>query len=245
MREISFMLGTLVQVMPLSPPPPSAPLLRPSQLNDIGTFFVTALSTAKHNGATEKLHLGFEAVARCALRESSPELNRLPGQWLQTLFEPVARRGQSRTSIVRRSAGLPLAFVALCHAEQNGAARTLLPTAAQRLLDVARSSRGGARCAGEPAGAGATVAQPASASEEPWPRVHAFNCLRTIFASAALAGDASGFFAEGLQACVLAMTASEWDVRCLYSFNIRAVCFAQKTSCVSAPGCESRLTQMV
>ena len=52
------MLGALARTLPLSPPAPLQPLLTVAQVDEIGHFFVSALATAKHNGATEKLHLG-------------------------------------------------------------------------------------------------------------------------------------------------------------------------------------------
>ena len=57
---------------------------------------------------------------RRLLREPSPALNRLPGRWLAGLLARVREAGQSRDDIVRRSAGLPYAFVALFLAEPPG-----------------------------------------------------------------------------------------------------------------------------
>lgn len=54
------------------------------------------------------------------LREPSPALNRLPARWLAGLLARVREAGQSRDDIVRRSAGLPYAFVALFLAEPLG-----------------------------------------------------------------------------------------------------------------------------
>ena len=150
-----------------------------------------------------------QAVARRLLAESNAALHRLPCQWLDALLARVTRPNQTRTDIVRRSAGIPLAFLALCLAEAQGASRTLLPTAIRSLLVIAR---------GEPSDSianesTASGTEDDAADVQPWPRVHAFNCLRTVFDSAALAADASGFFAEGIEACVLAMTCPDWEVR--------------------------------
>ncbi len=62
------------------------------------------------------------------LLEASPELNRLPQLWLTHLLDHMQRPGQSRDDIVRRSAGLPAAFVALFTAEPTGHPKTLLYT---------------------------------------------------------------------------------------------------------------------
>jgi hypothetical protein len=62
------------------------------------------------------------------LLEASPELNRLPQLWLTHMLDHMQRPGQSRDDIVRRSAGLPAAFVALFTAEPTGHPKTLLYT---------------------------------------------------------------------------------------------------------------------
>ena len=60
------------------------------------------------------------------LVEASPQLNSLPQQWLHHLLAHMQREGQSRDDIVRRSAGLPAAFVAVFTAEPTGHPKTLL-----------------------------------------------------------------------------------------------------------------------
>ena len=62
------------------------------------------------------------------LLEASPQLNSLPQLWLQHLLDHMQRPGQSRDDIVRRSAGLPAAFVALFTAEPTGHPKALLYT---------------------------------------------------------------------------------------------------------------------
>lgn len=60
------------------------------------------------------------------LLEASPQLNSLPQQWLHHLLAHMQRAGQSRDDIVRRSSGLPAAFVAVFTAEPTGHPKTLL-----------------------------------------------------------------------------------------------------------------------
>ena len=60
------------------------------------------------------------------LLESAAELNKLPQQWLEVMLAHIQRSGQSRDDIVRRSAGIPCAFVALFAAEPTGHPKTLL-----------------------------------------------------------------------------------------------------------------------
>ena len=70
------------------------------------------------------------------LLESAPELNQLPQLWLQTLLAHVQRPGQSRDDIVRRSSGIPFAFVALFAAEPTGHPKTLLATGDPAVLST-------------------------------------------------------------------------------------------------------------
>ncbi|KAL0033537.1 hypothetical protein WJX79_002523 [Trebouxia sp. C0005] len=103
----------------------------------------------------------------------------------------MQRPGQSRDDIVRRSAGLPAAFVALFTAEPTGHPKTLLYTGMRELLRVAGDD----------------------SQQEPWARVHAINTLRLTFSDRNLANDVSGFFAEGLQVAIVAMGGGAWEVR--------------------------------
>lgn len=57
------------------------------------------------------------------LRERAPALNCLPRRWLGELLARTAAPGQSRDDILRRSAGLPAALVALFLAEPGNQAR--------------------------------------------------------------------------------------------------------------------------
>jgi hypothetical protein len=306
MKEVGLLLGRMTQLLCLAPPAPLPPLLSYTDLNTIGTFFTHALSNIKHNGATEKLHLGFGSLCRVLLMQQHVDLNGLPAVWLKNLLEVLTRRDQTRTNIVRRSAGLPLAFLAAFVAEPTGSSKRLLPWAAKQLLGIAAGSSpqqpipmavSGQRTADDmvvaheldplskglgfmavgkqrnpgaafvshngvpqsmqrlatpskttlfnrPSETASTLSGCQKASQESastsnsafgmnfqkadavpvedynedalddgvWMRVHAFNCLRVMFDSSALAADISAFLAEGLKLCVLAMLDAHWEV---------------------------------
>ena len=218
-REISLLLRCLVvQLLPVSLPSAQVQPLCAKQVSAIGSMFVEALTSVKHNGATEKLQQGLEGIAHALLRAASPELTVLPSQWLTQLLAYLQSTGQTRTSIVRRSAGSPLAIQALCHAESQLPQRPMLLAALQQLLAIATCTNDGQsqqqgqqiRASSSPQRSDSAAGQ---AAVQPWPRVHAFNCLRVLFDSATLSADASARFADGVQACVEAMTAAEWEVR--------------------------------
>ena len=242
LREVSFLLGSLASHIPISTTS-NAAVLSLEQLDGIGCFLAGALASVRHNGETEKLHLGFEIVARSALRQQGAPAAALPARWLQQLLLALERSGQGRTHITRRSAGLPPGVLALCHAEPQGPSKPLLATAMARLLRVASgecqqlaaqaavdTGSTGAAEAGTPLTACAASGSDAchcdatcmldhknggsKLESAPWPRVHAFNCLRALFASSALAADASAWCSEGLRACIEAFTAQDWEVCC-------------------------------
>lgn len=165
-------------------------LLQSTQISSIGEFFVSSLCVVKHNGATRKLQLAFEQVCCRLLQQHSKELNMLPHAWLLRIIEISQKPGQGRTDIVRRSSGFPLAIAAICVAE-GSASQRLLSVTLQKLLQSARTA------------------------EEPWPRVHAFNCLRVIFETAALIKGAAASLADGVRASIEGIAEQEWEV-CAY-----------------------------
>ena len=200
-KEIAATLATLITRVPiLAEAAPAAAaagsratgFLSHGQVRGIGEYFVESLCTLKHNGATRKLEQRFELVCKRLLRQQDAALAALPRAWLLRVLAFLRRPGQTRSDIVRRSAGVPSAVAAVCQAEPAGAAKRLLPLALRALLDTARGP---------------------AASGEPWPLVHAFNCLRTVFESSALAMDAAAVFAEGIETSILGMSADEWEVR--------------------------------
>ena len=102
---------------------------------------------------------------------------------------------------MRRSAGQPCALTALFEAEPDSCCqRGLMAAGMRELLGVACGvSAGGDSQAGAAAGP-ATVAASCGTAEggdDPWPRVHAFNCLRMAFQHSSLAVDSSAFVAPG------------------------------------------------
>ncbi|KAL0046958.1 hypothetical protein WJX82_002976, partial [Trebouxia sp. C0006] len=195
MKEVSLLMGSLATYAPLPAVHGSnnsqEHMLEPQQLADMGSAFLRILTTMKHNGAIDKTQAGFTALVQRILLEASPELNRLPQLWLTHMLDHMQRAGQSRDDIVRRSAGLPAAFVALFTAEPTGHPKTLLYTGTRELLRVAGDE----------------------SQQEPWARVHAINTLRLTFSDRNLANDVSGFFADGLQVAIIAMGGSAWEVR--------------------------------
>ena len=146
MKEVSLLLGSLAKTVPLQSSAgdggggsAQASLLSMGQLQALGEHFLDTLLTMKHNGAVEKTGVGFTALASRMLRSAEAAHGALPRAWLERLLRAAARGGQGMDDVLRRSAGLPHAFMALLHAEPKGAPRVLLPRALEALLKAAEA----------------------------------------------------------------------------------------------------------
>eukprot|EP00887_Chlorella_sp_A99_P000062 scaffold16.g62.t1 len=229
MRESCLLLGTLAQLLPITGERGrrshrarrardgegcKGALLAQGQLQEMGDHLLRLLLAMKHYGAVDRAALALLALAGRLAAAPPPALAAMPRAWLAAALAFLARPGQGRSDIVRRSAGLPYALTALFEAEPEQHHRRLLAAGMHALLAVARG--GGAADAGDAAalpcdGAGADA--PGAAGGDPWPRVHAFNCLRMAFQSAVLAVDVSAYVAPGVEACILGLAAPQWEVR--------------------------------
>ncbi|CAM6124686.1 unnamed protein product [Calypogeia fissa] len=262
-KEVSLLLGTIARYVPLPGSPsmskadrgdigtpvsrPSPDMTKPSpmldgkQLEAIGSHFVQVLLSMKHNGAIDKTRTGFIALSDRLLRSSDPWLNKLPEIWLQQLMDHAGAKGQVVDDLLRRSAGIPPAFLALFLAEPDGSPKKLLPMGMRWLLDTCKgflikSQSQNTKTTSEveqdlvpqikhvlpvhsiPEGLsgmredGTPVALK-SRDEGVVPTVHAFNVLRMAFHDTMLATDTSGFCAEGLITAIQAFRSSYWEVR--------------------------------
>lgn len=147
-------------------------------------------------------------------------------------MERTVAKGQIVDDLLRRSAGIPAAFIALFLAEPEGAPKKLLPQALRWLIDVANRSL---LDLSENKGAKTAVCQFSSSNQETgsvmppemnttWnsskirdegviPTVHAFNILRAAFNDTNLATDTSGFSAEALIISIRSFSSPYWEIR--------------------------------
>lgn len=149
-------------------------------------------------------------------------------------MERTAAKGQTVDDLLRRSAGIPAAFIAFFLSEPEGAPKKLLPRALRWLLDVVTnsladqlkaSSIDGVSCNGSLSKSSqANGSPPASVTngyvemskfrdEGVVPTVHAFNVLRATFNDTNLATDTSGFSAEALIISIRSFSSPYWEVR--------------------------------
>ncbi|XP_057828205.2 uncharacterized protein LOC131039444 isoform X2 [Cryptomeria japonica] len=171
MKEVSLLLGTLTRKVPL----PGcisgfdrfqdrretgklidnsqqigsfSATLDVKQLEIIGEHFLKVLLAMKHNGAIDKTRAGFTALCNRLLCSSDPRLNQMPETWMKQLMERTIAKGQTVDDLLRRSAGIPAAFIAFFLSEPEGTPKKLLPSAMRWLIDLAKSflSKSGNLC---------------------------------------------------------------------------------------------------
>lgn len=152
---------------------------------------------------------------------------------MDQLMERTVAKGQTVDDLLRRSAGIPAAFIAFFLSEPEGTPKKLLPRALRWLIDVAKSLSGRCEVNGENGdlsgknvkmpnqehisalATGMDVSERTSKirDEGVIPTVHAFNVLRAAFNDTNLAADTSGFSAEALIISIRSFSSPYWEVR--------------------------------
>ncbi|CAL9185026.1 uncharacterized protein LOC135607932 [Musa acuminata AAA Group] len=257
MKEVSLLLGTVIRKIPL----PSCTLsdsinhgvaprsseeiemlaltdgvLDLVQLETIGNHFLQVLLKMKHNGAIDKTRAGFTALCNRLLCSNDPRLVKMTERWMEQLMERTTVKGQTVDDLLRRSAGIPAAFIALFLSEPEGTPKKLLPRALRWLIGVANKSLSNGSEVGfsqteiiskeGPVGSEITDAGLEDSTtllanarnskirdEGVVPTVHAFNVLRAAFNDTNLATDTSGFCAEATIVSVRSFSSPYWEVR--------------------------------
>ncbi|KAG0480385.1 hypothetical protein HPP92_011243 [Vanilla planifolia] len=243
MKEVSLLLGTIIRKVPL----PSCSLAVPSgyalndsvetemvaiedgmfdlqQLESIGSHFLQVLLKMKHNGAIDKTRAGFTALCNRLLCSNNPRLCKMPETWMEQLKKRMVARGQTVDDLLRRSAGIPAAYIALFLSEPERAPKLLLPRALTWLIKVAQQPL--CKCSED--SSSQSVVPLESFIEDQWesnvcnskmrdegiiPTVHAFNVLRATFNDTNLAADTSGFCSEALIIAIRSFSSPYWEVR--------------------------------
>ncbi|CAI9109681.1 OLC1v1009547C1 [Oldenlandia corymbosa var. corymbosa] len=238
MKEISLLLGTIIRKIPLPTGEASAAespdvknadvsvsdgVFDLKQLEAIGTHFLEVLLKMKHNGAIDKTRAGFTALCNRLLCSNDPRLCKLTELWMEQLMERTIAKGQTVDDLLRRSAGIPAAFIALFLAEPEGSPKRLLPRALRWLLDVANGILVEKTTANSCFTSDGLLTNSSLVNDKEnlskirdegvIPTVHAFNVLRAAFNDTNLATDTSGFSAEALIVSVRSFSSPYWEVR--------------------------------
>ncbi|XP_015696211.1 thyroid adenoma-associated protein homolog [Oryza brachyantha] len=250
MKEVSLLFGTIIRKIPLpgcshsnSPhgdlagnteeTDSSGDILDVEQLEKMGNHFLQVLLKMKHNGAIDKTRAGLTALCNRLLCSNDSRLCKMTESWMVLLMDRTVAKGQTVDDLLRRSAGIPAAFIALFLAEPEGTPKKLLPRALEWLIEFAKTSLvnfqkdcnqklqtveyfPGEPCqlqSGTTAGVHSNGNLSKSRNEGIVPTVHVFNVLRAAFNDANLATDTSGFCAEATIVAIHAFSSPYWEVR--------------------------------
>ena len=188
-------------------------LLSADALKQLGEHLISVILEVKHAGAIDKMRIGLTTLCERLLDDydvAGRNLSALPMRWLTILLneEIVNKAKLSMKDRVRRSAGIPFAFLALLLSEKSSSMRPMLKYAIEELFRVLQIER--------------------DDDELFSTQIHAFNVLRVIFKDRDLSLEASIYAAQGVELCIKRMGATpQWEVRlCLpRSYFIRNISF--------------------
>jgi len=218
MKEVSLLLGALA----VGAPPR---LLPPSALAVAGASLVDLLLVTKHNGVVDKARQGLAQLAAQLLTQRGAACDLVcaatPAAWAQALLTRLEDPEQGVRDLIRRSAGLPFALLALCGAEPVGVARAILPAVLARSLAAAE---GGA-------------ALPACDTRFV-PGVHGFNVLRVLLSDHELSADTASALQSALCCALEGFGSPHWAVRNAAGLLFAALC-VRVTGALNA-GCTGR-----
>lgn len=250
MKEVSLLFGTIIRKIPLpgcshsnssynplfdntEETSMSGEILDVEQLEAMGDHFLQVLLKMKHNGAIDKTRAGFTALCNRLLCSNDSRLCKMTESWMVLLMDRTVAKGQTVDDLLRRSAGIPAAFIALFLAEPEGTPKKLLPRALEWLIEFAKTSLANfqkdcnqksetmkdcleVQCESQ-SGTTTSVHSNGNLSktrdEGVVPTVHVFNVLRAAFNDANLATDTSGFCAEATIVAIHAFSSPYWEVR--------------------------------
>lgn len=133
--------------------------------------------------------------------------------WLEQLMDRTIAKGQTVDDLLRRSAGIPAAFIALFLAEPEGTPKKLLPRALEWLIGIAKRSLSPINEGNNQKAEVENALISKIRDEGVVPTVHAFNVLRAAFNDTNLAADTSGFSAEAMILSIQSFSSPYWEIR--------------------------------
>ncbi|KAI9095079.1 putative death-receptor fusion protein-domain-containing protein [Phlyctochytrium arcticum] len=167
-------------------------LVKYSQIVEAGDLLRALLASIRHRGAFSAVHVCFSSICTTLLSSHHAHLNLLPKRWLEAFLGQI---NSVDVSITRRSAGLPLAILAIVSAPVPSR-KILLASAMNRLFTIGKEE------------------VPATADERlDLPQVHAYNVIRALIQDANIATEVRDHIGEAFALCIAGFSSSSFPVR--------------------------------
>eukprot|EP01125_Pyxidicula_operculata_P005603 TRINITY_DN1966_c1_g1_i1.p1 TRINITY_DN1966_c1_g1~~TRINITY_DN1966_c1_g1_i1.p1 ORF type:complete len:2017 (-),score=539.79 TRINITY_DN1966_c1_g1_i1:25-6075(-) len=194
MKEVSLVLGTLVEQVPLPKKQQTEePILSIDQIEKIGNTLLEILLSVLHEGAIEKTFTGLQAICLCLMKSENVELHELPEKWLNQLLQSVIGSAKLFKVITRRSAGFPFAIRAILRAEADTSiSQKLLHKTFDHFIQLT-DKRGD--------------------EDQTDTQIHALNTLRALLLDSRLMEDISHFIEQLLITVFTQYNSRHWSVR--------------------------------
>eukprot|EP00903_Cladosiphon_okamuranus_P018216 g16755.t1 len=203
----------------------SGSLLAQEDVTAIGETLLKTLLSLKHMGCVASAQAALQAVCEALLINGrrNTYLIGLPSIWMDQLLRQLS--GEKQEFVLRRSAGLALAFMAILRAEPRSVDPVLLPRCMRQLLAIAmtKADKAGSNayqlgvpesnCTNQVAPAAEQATVSAGSSGDWKSTVHALNVLRLVFVDATLGDDVGTYVTEATTAAVCGFENSVWAVR--------------------------------
>jgi hypothetical protein len=107
-------------------------------IDELSASFLDMLFNFKHRGAIEKAAESFSLFCQKLLESTDPYFRSIPKKMLEQTFEKITTENLS--TVLRRSAGIPPAIIAILRAEPLKVDPILLNTTLEFLLDLAKTA---------------------------------------------------------------------------------------------------------